>query len=104
MPTSPPPDSASTPPELSQPELSPHTLPPGEPSTEPAMEIPLDRPRKLLSSLVFGLLVLVVAAVLVVLFVRFTASLRLAMALVLFMLTYMGLMAYFVTNRSDEGN
>lgn len=71
--------------------------------TEGGMEIPLGKSRRLLSLLGFLALFLVVSAVLVVLFVQFTASLRIALALVVFMVLYMAGMSYAVLRRDDQG-
>lgn len=67
------------------------------------MEIPVGRGKRVLNGFLFAALVIGVAAVLVVLFVRFTASLRIAMALVAFMLAYMVVMSYVVLRRDDQG-
>lgn len=66
------------------------------------MVIDLDRGRRLLGWAAWLGAVAVVAAVLVVLFVQFTASLRMALALVGFMLGYMALMAFVTLRRSRD--
>jgi hypothetical protein len=67
------------------------------------MEIPLGKSRRLLSLLGFLALLAVVAAVLVVLFIQFTASRRIALALVVFMVGYMCVMSYVILRRDDQG-
>jgi len=52
--------------------------------------------------LTYALLVAGVCAVLVVLFVRFTGSMRLALVLVVFMVSYMLLMGWWAS-RGDQG-
>jgi hypothetical protein len=83
--------------------MTPQIPPPHDPNhlpdDEAGMVIPLERPKRLLGLLLWLLAVAVVAAVLVVLFVQFTASLRVALALVLFMLVYMGVMGWLVTRK-----
>lgn len=66
------------------------------------MEIPEEGGRRLVSWVMFLVAVLAVALLLVVLFIQFTASLRIALALVTFMLIYMGIMSYWVIGRDDE--
>jgi hypothetical protein len=71
------------------------------PTDEPGMEISLGRGKRILGLLIWLALVAVVAAVLVFLFVRFTASLRTALALVAFMLAYMAVMAWITMRRAQ---
>jgi hypothetical protein len=50
----------------------------------------------------WGLIVLLVASLLVVLFVRFTGSMRLAVVLVGFMMAYMGVMGWIASSKADR--
>ncbi|HEY7089672.1 MAG TPA: hypothetical protein VH518_16355 [Tepidisphaeraceae bacterium] len=66
------------------------------------MEIPVEQSRRWLGLVAYVLLFLVVAALLVLLFMWFTASLRLAIGLVLFLVGYMVLMGWWA-GRNIEG-
>jgi hypothetical protein len=62
----------------------------------------LSQTRRWVGFLTYAVLVAGVCAVLVVLFVRFTGSLRLALVLVVFMVSYMLLMGWWAS-RGDQG-
>jgi|tagenome__1003787_1003787.scaffolds.fasta_scaffold20083162_2 hypothetical protein len=62
----------------------------------------LSQTRRWVGFLTYALLIAGVCTVLVVLFVRFTGSMRLALVLVVFMVSYMLLMGWWAS-RGDQG-
>lgn len=71
----------------------------GQAMESEGMEISLGKGKRIWGLFAWLVLVAIVASVLVVLFVQFTASLRMALALVVFMLGYMGVMAWIAMGR-----
>ena len=66
------------------------------------MEIDTSRNRRWLGWVAYVLFYLLVTTLLVVLFVKFTGSLPLALALVIFMVAYMTIMGWLASRRSDR--
>lgn len=66
------------------------------------MEIGLNRGRRIMGFVGWLVLLLVVAAALTWLFVQFTASLRLALLLVIFMVGYMLIMGWIAQGKLDQ--
>jgi len=73
---------------------------PGPHAEIQGMEISLGRSRRVWGWVAWAVLVAVVAGVLVMLFVQFTASLKVALALVTFMLAYMAVMSWVTMRKS----
>lgn len=67
-----------------------------------AMDIRLDRPRRLWGLAGYVALTLAVAGLLVWMFVQFTASMRIALGLVAFLLAYMFFMATLAGQDADR--
>lgn len=69
------------------------------------LEIPdAGRGRWLRGLIWYFILIVTVASLLAYLFVRFTGSMRLAIVLVAFMLTYMGVMGWLASRKPGERN
>jgi Flp pilus assembly protein TadB len=72
-------------------------------NTPPKMlEIDASRPRRWIGTTAYVLFFFIVAAVLFVVFLRFTASLALAWGLVVFMVGYMLLMGWLAARNHDR--
>jgi hypothetical protein len=86
---------------------SPSDHPPAEPPTNGRhlgfLEIDTGQSKRWRGLVGWVLLVVLVASLLVALFIQFTGSMRLAIVLVAFMMTYMGVMGWLASRKADRG-
>lgn len=68
------------------------------------LEIPLGRQKRWIGLISYCLIFLAVSGLLVLLFVRFTGSLKLAIALVAFLVSYMLLMGWWTSRNLEQGD